>query len=189
MKRFLFATGICVLLLISAFKNDTPPTADQVLKTALVKAKKEKKHVLIIFHASWCGWCHKMDASINDPQIKPLFDKSYVIEHLTVLEHDPAKKPDQNPGAEDLMKKYNSEGFGIPLWFIFDANGKLIVDSHIRPAGTGFEVKGDNIIGCPASEEEVKAFVVELKKTSKLTDAELGKIAARFRKNDPKYKG
>ena len=95
----------------------------------------------------------------------------------------------ENPGAAELLKKYKSDGFGIPVWFIFDANGKLIVDSHLRPEGTGLEVKGQNIIGCPASKEEVKAFTDALKKTSKLNDAELAKIAERFRKNDPKYKG
>ncbi|MCX2494542.1 thioredoxin family protein [Pedobacter sp. PF22-3] len=178
-----------ILFISSAFKPDTPPaSADVILTHAIAKAKKEKKYVFVLFHASWCGWCHKMDDSMNDPEIKAYFEKSYIIEHLTVLESK-GKENLENPGAAELLKKYKSDGFGIPVWFIFDTNGKLIVDSHLRPKGTGLEVKGQNIIGCPASKEEVKAFTDALKKTSKLNDAELAKIAERFRKNDPKYKG
>ena len=187
MKK-LVLLGVFALLISTAFKTDTPASADLILKNALIKARKEKKHVFIMFHASWCGWCHKMEDSMNDPEIKAYFDNNYVIEHLTVLESK-GKEALENPGAAELMKKYNSDGFGIPVWFIFDDKGQLMVDSHLRPAGTGFEVKGDNIIGCPASEDEVKAFTEALKKTSKLQDADLAKIAARFRKNDPAYKG
>ena len=94
----------------------------------------------------------------------------------------------ENPGALDLLKKHNSDGFGIPVWFIFDTDGKLLVDSHLRPEGVGMDVKGKNIIGCPASKEEVEAFVKALKLTTKLNDAELSKIFARFRQNDPAFK-
>ena len=50
------------------------------------------------------------------------------------------------------------------------------------------EVKGKNIIGCPAAKEEVDAFVKALKLTTKLNDEALANIFARFRKNDHAYK-
>ena len=140
-----------------------------------------------MFHASWCGWCHKMDDAMNEPAMKAYFDNSFVIKHLTVFESKPELKKTENPGSEAMIAKYNSEKFGIPLWFIFDTDGKLLADSHIRPEGTGFETKGKNI-GCPAAKEEVEAFVKALKLTTKLTDDELAKIFTRFRKNDPAYK-
>ncbi|MFA6275923.1 MAG: thioredoxin family protein [Pedobacter sp.] len=185
-KHLLF-TVIALFIVNMAFAQSAPPSADDVLKDAFKEAKAQKKKVFIKFSASWCGWCHKMDDSMNDPELKALFDKSFVIKHLTVMESK-GKENLENPGAMDLIKKYNSDGFGIPIWFIFDANGKLLVDSHLRPEGTGFETKGKNIIGCPASKEEVESFVKSLKITTKLTDAELAKIAARFRQNDPAYK-
>ncbi|MFW0714378.1 thioredoxin family protein [Pedobacter sp. N23S346] len=172
-----------------SFKEGTPPSADAVLKAALKEAKQKKKKVFIMFHASWCGWCHKMDKSMNDPLVKAYFDDNFIIKHLTVYEHTDELKKTENPGSEDLMKKYNSEGYGIPLWFIFDTNGKLLVDSHIRPEGTGFETKGSNIIGCPSSKEEVEEFIKILKQTTKLNDNDLEKVTAVFRKNDPKFKG
>lgn len=186
MKNLLFAV-IAMFIFNTGLAQTTPPTADQVLAEAFKEAKSQKKKVFIKFSASWCGWCHKMDDSMNDPEVKAFFDKSFVIKHLTVMESK-GKENLENPGAMDLIKKYNSDGFGIPLWFIFDENGKLLVDSHLRPEGTGLEVKGKNIIGCPAAKEEVEAFVKALKLTTKLNEQELAKIFAIFRKNDPTYK-
>ncbi len=180
---------ITVLAINSAFAQSKLPSADEILNGAIKEAKAQNKKVFIMFHASWCGWCHKMDDSMNEPEMKPLFDKSFVIKHITVMEYDAKKKLDENPGGMDMIKKYNSDGFGIPLWFIFDTNGKLLVDSHMRPEGTGFETKGKQIVGCPAAKEEVDEFVRALKLTTKLTKAELEKIYTQFRKNDPNYKG
>lgn len=179
---------ITVLTVNTVFAQTTPPSADEVLKEAMKEAKAQKKKVFIMFHASWCGWCHKMDDAMNEPAMKPLFDKSFVIKHITVMEGE-KKKLDENPGGMDMIKKYNSDGFGIPLWFIFDADGKLLVDSHLRPEGTGFETKGKEIVGCPAAKVEVDEFVRALKLTTKLNKEELEKIYARFRKNDPNFKG
>ena len=176
-----------LLTLNTAFAQTTPLSADAVLKEAMMQAKVQKKKVFIKFSASWCGWCHKMDNAMNETEMQPLFDKSFVIRQLTVMESK-GKENLENPGALDLLKKYNSDGFGIPVWFIFDTDGKLLVDSHLRPDGVGMDVKGKNIIGCPASKEEVEAFVKALKLTTKLSDAELTKIFARFRQNDPAYK-
>ncbi|MCY1514182.1 Thioredoxin-like protein [compost metagenome] len=182
------------LLLLAGFltfnltkAQNMPPSADEVIREAMKEAKAKKKKVFIKFSASWCGWCHKMDASMNEPDMKPLFDKSFVMRQLIVME-SPDKKNLENPGAAELLKKYNSDGFGIPVWFIFDTDGKLLVDSHLRPEGVGMEVKGKSIIGCPASQEEVDAFIKALKLTTRLNENELSKIHARFRLNDPSYK-
>jgi thiol-disulfide isomerase/thioredoxin len=185
-KSLLFAF-VALLMLNTATAQTTPPSADAVLKEAIKEAKAQKKKVFIKFSASWCGWCHKMDASMNEADMKPLFDKSFVMRQLIVMESK-GKENLENPGALDLLKKHNSDGFGIPVWFIFDTDGKLLVDSHLRPEGVGMEVKGKSIIGCPASKEEVESFVKALKLTTKLTDAELTRVFARFRQNDPTYK-
>ncbi len=38
--------------------------ADNFNTAAFKHASTGNKNVLVIFHASWCGWCHKMDSSI-----------------------------------------------------------------------------------------------------------------------------
>jgi thioredoxin-related protein len=157
----------------------TSPAAQTVIDAACKKAGTENKKVLLIFHASWCGWCHKMDTALNDLSCKLFFEKNYVIEHLTVQE-SPGKKNLENPGAEALLGKFNGKNQGIPYWVILDKDGKLLFDSQMRSAGK--EGTGSNI-GCPAREDEVEAFIKILKQTSPLTDAELKIIAERFAKN------
>lgn len=187
LKTLLF-TLITVLAVQSADAQSTAPApapANEVLNTAIKKAAKEKKQVLAIFHASWCGWCHKMTASLNDPAIKPYFDKNYVIADFVVYESK-GKENLENPGAADLLKKYYNDEQGLPTWLFFDAKQQLVADSQIRPAGTPLSTKGQNV-GCPAKPEEVSHFIDALKKTSKLNEKELTEIAAVFSKNEIKH--
>ncbi|MCB0741505.1 MAG: thioredoxin family protein [Chitinophagaceae bacterium] len=157
------------------------PSAQQILDEAYAVAKKENKKVFIIFHASWCGWCHRMDTSMNDPSCKKFFDDNFVVRHLTV---DEAKDKMylENPGANAFRTKYHGDNQGIPFWLIFDQDGKLLADSKIRKPGEG-PAEGSNA-GCPASEEEVNFFVNILSRTTPLQKSELAIIAKRFRKNE-----
>jgi thiol-disulfide isomerase/thioredoxin len=170
-----------LLLFGSVAFSQTPPSATAVLKEATAKATLEKKKVFIIFHASWCVWCRRMDTSMNDPRVKAFFDKNYEIRHLTVLESD-NKKALENPGAEELMIRYNGKGQGIPYWLVFDNTGKFLFDSKRRTEG-GTPESGNNT-GCPATKEEVDYFISVLEQTSALTKKELATIAEVFRKND-----
>jgi thioredoxin-related protein len=173
--------AICLFLLQLVTNAQHVPAADEVLKNAFTQAAKENKNVFIIFHASWCGWCHRMDSSMNDKSCKAYFDKSYVIRHLTVLE-SADKKQLENPGAMQLLEKYKGADQGIPFWLVFDKNGTLLADSQIRPGGAGLETKGANC-GCPAQPEEVAYFISVLKKTSSITASEILAIEKRFREN------
>lgn len=177
MKKIILA----ILLFASCAANAQPAHADEVIREACKLAAKENKNVFIIFHASWCGWCHKMDASLNDPVCKEYFDNNYIIRHLVVNESKDKKKL-ENPGAEAVKIRYNGEGQGIPFWLIFDKDGNLLFDSIIRVNNEGQD-KSENA-GCPATEKEVNFFVDVLSKTSKLELAQLEKIRQRFRKND-----
>jgi hypothetical protein len=154
--------------------------ADDILGDAFQQAAAQHKNVLVIFHTSWCGWCHKMDASINDSTCKNLFDKNYIIVHLTVEESDD-NKPLENPGAVDVLVKCKAENAGLPYWLILSNQGQFLADSKIRAIGAPME-SGDNM-GCPSTETQVAAFIKILKQSSTLTDDELAVIAKRFREN------
>ena len=119
-----------------------------------------------------------MDTAMSDPACKALFDKSFVIQHLVVLESAP-KKNLETPGGQEMMKKYKGAG-GIPFWLIFDKNGNLLADAN-RPETDSEGKIGENI-GCPTTEKEVGYFINILKKTTKLKDSELAIIAERFKK-------
>ena len=169
---------LCTLLLNTARAQQLPQHASEILQEAKTQASAENKNVFVIFHASWCGWCHRMDSLMNSPSCKTFFSDNYVVKHLVVLE-SPTKKNLENPGAMDLMKKYHGEKQGIPFWLIFDKAGNLLADSQVRPAGVGFDTAGENT-GCPATQQEVDFFVSMLKKTSRLNDDQLAVIGRSF---------
>lgn len=162
----------------SAFSQPKAAPAELTVKNAVAKAANTQKNVFIIFHASWCGWCHKLDNSMNDERLKSLFDDNYVVIHLTVDEARD-KKELENPGAAELRKKYNGEQQGLPYWFILDGKGNFLADSRYKTATTPDATN----VGCPASNEEVNYFVGVLRKTSSLNEKQLALIQERFLKN------
>lgn len=156
-----------------------PEPAGKIMEAAYKQAASEKKNVMVVFHASWCGWCKKFDASVNDPSCKDYFEKSFVFVHLTILE-SADKKNLENPGALEIFENNGGKGGGIPYLLIYDKKGKLLANSLYQPAKA--DSKPTNM-GCPASDEEVAAFVEILKKTSKISDKEVNAITERFKKN------
>lgn len=153
---------------------NTVPTAEEILRPAYAKAATENKNVLLIFHASWCGWCRKMDAALQDGAVKPLIDKFYEVVHLTVYESD-NKKQFENEGALSFLTKHGGADKGLPFWYVLDKEGRVLSDSK--------DEAGKNS-GCPATEAEVAHFINQLKKTSLLNEEELIVIKKRFRKNE-----
>ncbi len=182
--KVLFFAAILSILIPAGIRAQPaaviPESADNIMKSAYKQADKEKKNVFVMFHASWCGWCHKMDNSMNDAVCKKFFEDNYVIRHL-VVDESKDKVALENPGANEMRNKYHGAGQGIPFWMVFDKDGKLLADSKIRKPDQGPE-QGDNA-GCPASDEEVEFFVSILKKTSKLDKEMEDIIRTRFKQN------
>src|SRR5215472_135155 len=83
--------------------NAGAPSAEQVLTPAKAKAAAEHKVIFLHFGASWCGWCKKLDAFLDRPDIKPVFEKYFIPVKLVVQEHE-KEKALENPGAEALLK-------------------------------------------------------------------------------------
>ena len=165
----------------SSFAQKPPLSSEEIMKEAFTSAKKQNKKVLVMFHASWCGWCHKMDTSLNDASVKKFFDDNFLIRHLVVFESK-GKKNLENPGALELLTRYEGEGHGIPFWLIFDKDENFLADSRMKAKVNGVE-KFQNT-GCPASKEEVDYLIEVLRKTTELNEEQLEKIRARFRRNE-----
>ncbi|MBV8251090.1 MAG: thioredoxin family protein [Chitinophaga sp.] len=165
-----------VFISVAVFAQQTPPPAQQVLKEATEQASKEKKHVFIMFHASWCGWCHKMDDAMNDPSIRHLFDKNYVIRHITVQERG-EKVANENPGGMELLTQYHGDDEGIPFWLIFGPDGKLVANSRMKNQSGEL-----HNIGCPGQPDEIEYFLSILKSTSNMTARDLLAVKERFSK-------
>ena len=144
-------------------------TATEILTKAQNQAKVENKNVFVIFHASWCGWCKKMEKNMEDPAVKSYFDSNYVKAFITVQERT-EKKNLETPGGDEINEKFGGKDQGLPFWVILDANGKVLEDS---------KVNGENI-GGPASEEEVNHLITKLEKTSKNDKVDPEKIKEVF---------
>jgi hypothetical protein len=183
MKNKLFIGLLFLMITGSALGQTTLQPADVVLKQAYAQAGKENKKIILIFHASWCGWCKKMTASLNDPTCKQMIDDHYVTVYLDVLER-PGKEDLQNPEAMDVLKQYNAVTAGLPFWLVLDANGATLADSEMKPAGATTAKPEDNV-GCPTEDNEVAYFTKILKATSNLTDDQLLVIQKRFLQNKP----
>ncbi len=179
LNNILFA-GILICLTTSYISPGAPPAANEVVKQACQDAAISHKKVLVIFHASWCGWCHKLDTLLNSPECKGFFDKSYTIRHLTIFESKD-KKELENPGAEDLYNKYASKECGIPFFLVIDADGKVAADSRIKKDGIAPTSSGDNT-GFPSTSAEVAYFMRLLQATTTLTADQLAVIQEKLTK-------
>ncbi|WP_160713103.1 thioredoxin family protein [Chitinophaga solisilvae] len=169
--RLLF---VMMFLSFTAARAQQPASADKTLKEASTLAAKSKKNVFIIFHASWCGWCHKMDTAMNDISCRKAFDDNFVIRHITVMESK-EKKALETPGGAEMLARYNGGNSGIPYWLVFDASGKLLADSRLKSP----EGKLENV-GCPSKKEEVDYFIQVLEKTSRMNAKQLQAVRKRF---------
>ncbi|MDR3692072.1 MAG: thioredoxin family protein [Fimbriimonas sp.] len=152
------------------------PTADELVKSGLAKARAEHKNVLIDFHASWCPWCKQLDALYEDPQFAEKFRKSYVIVPITVIER-PSLKAKTNDGWDALMFKYRKhKDQDIPYVVILGPTGKPLADSFER-YGSALP----NNAGFPQTPEEIDAYIKQISETGKgFQFADLAKLRTFF---------
>jgi len=166
MKRF----PLCLVLLAlfgAAFA--APPSAASLLDQAKSQASRERKNVLVIFHASWCGWCHRLDETfLADKEMGKLVNDSFVVLHLDVLEHGD-KKSLENAGGEELMGQWGGKESGLPFLVVLNSKGTKLMDSN----RTG---DARSNIGYPAQPQEIGHFVKMLRTSARFKDLQAKKV-------------
>jgi thiol:disulfide interchange protein len=115
-----------------------PVKAEDQLSAALAQGRQEHKPVLLRFGAPWCGWCHKMDAWQEQPEVARRINASLVCVKVDV---------ERAVGGKELSEKFGATG-GIPWFAILDGDGKPLVTS-VGPKGN---------VGFPSQDEEIAHF-------------------------------
>jgi thiol-disulfide isomerase/thioredoxin len=181
MKLFKMLPLTAAVLVSSAFaQTGTPEPTDVILKKATAEAAKQKTNVMVIFHASWCGWCKKLDQFLDTTEEGKIVKKNVVVVHLTVLEN-PDKKNLENPGSLEFLTKLGGEKAGLPYFAIINPKGDKVIDS--------LQKKGDenSNTGYPAAKGEIEHFIKMLEVgVKKIAKSDRDKIATWLTKNAPK---
>ena len=92
--------------------------AQQEIKQAISEASKDKKRVLLVFGANWCGDCYALDYGFHRPRIEPLLNNNFKVAHVDVGRYD---------RNLDLAKKYKVDlEKGIPSLAVLSPQGAVL---------------------------------------------------------------
>ncbi len=135
--------------------------AEDELGSALARAAKEHKRVLLHFGAPWCSWCHRLEDFLALPEVEAILDRDYVELKIDI---------DRDLGGKEMVRRFRgAQGGGIPWSVILDPTGKPLVDS---------DDDGSNF-GYPVDPGEINAFQAMLEKTRRtMSDSELARLRA-----------
>lgn len=161
----------------AATATATVLSASDMRANAQAQAAKDHKSVFLIFHASWCIWCHRLDDMLNDPKVGPIFSKHFEIVHIDGME-SPDKKDLENSGWKDMLTEYKGDNQGIPFFVFLNAKGKVLASSlspfdkdkngnpgnlgfpsHTQPNDEKFFIDSLKKAGAKLSSDDVKAIM------------------------------
>ena len=181
MARLPLLPAVLVLLCAAPAWSATPP-ATELLAAAQAAARPDRK-VLVLFHASWCSWCRRLEGVMTQPDVKEILDRHFIVQWLTIQERGSKQELD-NPGAAGLYRTWTGGAkAGIPFYGVLDAKGAMTASS-IRALTPGAPAEN---LGYPGTPEEIKAFLGLLQEGApRLTPAEVQTLASALDAAKPK---
>jgi hypothetical protein len=149
-RRSLLA-GAAATLLIGAESQAEEAAAAVVLREARAAAD-DGKRLMLVFHASWCVWCGRMDAMLTDPDAASRLAPHFRILHLRAQERADVERAKQLDGADEVYLRYARPGAGLPFVAILDTAAEPVATSFLGGDGDnfGFPVKDFELDGFDA---------------------------------------
>ena len=138
MMRFVFL--FCLLFSVKVYANDTTrlynpyANVEKDIELLLVKAKKEKKQLLVQIGGNWCVWCYRLNSFVQtDSLLKQLLNENYVIYHLNYSK--------ENKNLDYLKKLDFPQRFGFPVVVVLNADGNRLhtQDTALLEKGNGYD--------------------------------------------------
>jgi thioredoxin-related protein len=99
------------------------PSADAKaeIDTALARARRDGKRVLVKYGGNWCGWCYRLHDCFERPEIRKVLRAEYELVLVDIRSN------------EKLPARYNAKPDGYPYLTILDANGKVVSNESTVP--------------------------------------------------------
>jgi thiol:disulfide interchange protein len=127
-------------LSVSVFASDSTKLYNPYANAAkdidqlLVKAKKEKKYVLLQIGGNWCVWCYRFHSFVQtDSLLKKLIDYNYLVYHLNYSQ--------ENKNLSYLKRLGYPQRFGFPVLVVLDESGNRLhtQDTGLLEKGNGYD--------------------------------------------------
>lgn len=145
-------------------------------KSAVAKAKKENKQLLLNFTGSdWCGWCHRLTKEVfSEQEFKEYADKNLVLVKLDFPRRTQISETLKNQNNA-LATKYGVQGF--PTVLLMDVNEKTLLKTGYQDGGAANYINslnaaipskaGNTDSGAIEWETDYKSAVAKAKKENK----------------------
>ena len=105
---------------------DINANAEKQITDALVKARQNNKHVLLVYGGNWYSWCYKLHDCFNENgKIKKLLQYEYELVMVDINSN------------KDVPKRFNADPDGFPYLTVLDTEGKVLVNQTTVPLEEG----------------------------------------------------
>ena len=101
---------------------DTKADGTKQIAAALKQAEAGHKHVLVMFGANWCIWCHKLHTLFEkDAAVAKVLAEKFEVVLIDINTQHGAKR------NADVNERYgNPAKLGLPVLVVLDAKGKQL---------------------------------------------------------------
>jgi thiol:disulfide interchange protein len=112
---------------------DTKADGHQQIAAALKRAGAARKHVLLMFGANWCIWCHRLHATLKSDTALA----AYLASHYEVVLIDLNTRNGTKRNASVNERYGNPMQHGLPVLVVLDAAGKPLTTQETGALESG----------------------------------------------------